>query len=208
MSSLQLCLVGWGAVKIPACSRFFFSLLLSFSQFLFLKSVFDRDAVHHFCSLQPVFTLCLFAPLPRRRHTRWLTPPAVREFTVVSPFNDSPPACLDLDALLPDLSVPCPPLPSPLQPETAVPAGRSETPSRAGKSKPEQAAAQSTILFQHFTTVHLIPLCSERENLFMHITYNSEKRWFLNLANMFQGLINNDCYWSFHLCDCLLSAWI
>lgn len=96
----------------------------------------------------------------------------------------------------------------PLQPETAVPAGRSETPSRVVRSKPEQAAAQSTILLQHFRNVHLIPLCSERENLFMHITYNSEKRWFLNLANMFQGLINNDCYWSFHLCDCLLSAWI
>lgn len=55
--------------------------------------------------------------------------------------------------------------------------------------------------------IHLIPLCNKRETLFIHITYNSGKCSFVNLANTFQGLLNNDCHWSFHLCDCLLSAW-
>lgn len=140
--------------------------------------------------------------------------------------NASPPACLDLHALLLDLFVPCPhravvwtcgrkfgALCHPLQLETAgqtVPASRLDRCNEStGTSlgRPQLIPPFNSNISQ-MSGVHLIPLCNERESLFIHIIYNSGKFWFVNLTNMFQGLINNDCLWSFHLCDCLLSAWI
>lgn len=212
MSSLHPYHVGWRENKIPACSWFFFTTTVFFCVFS-LNLCLIMNAVLTVAYIYAISSL----------HCLAVVTYTVREFVVVSSItlrHQLAWTCRPCS----QTSVPCSchavvwicgctfgALCHPLQlAGQLVPASRWD---RCNESTGPNLSRPQLIPPFYFNIsqmsgIHLIPLCNKRESLFIHITYNSGKCSFVNLANPFQGLLNNDCHWSFHLCDCLLSTWI
>lgn len=154
------------------------------------------NGVRHFCSQQPVF--------PHSFYSRLCDPTVVREFMLVfAPSLSLVHATRwfeRVDAHLVPFAIPSSLKEQVRQSQwvarTAVMSRQNQT--RAGRSSDH----------------HFIPTFHKHQDYIYFLMQSKQNPYSYTLpimqgcSELLQGLITNDCRWSFHLSDCLLSTWI